>query len=184
MALPLQPSSSVFLYPSGSCLLLKQLTGHLASHHWLQWLSSMLYDLYIEIDWMALLNYHFAFHARCLTKTEGDYSHWSKIDGALQTQFLIGHPCIHLPRDKSMSSRPPLNITKQLCNDFNYRSCTHMKCPWIHKCKACDNSDHGYASCPNKSKSTWNAGRVRECFPSFNPHLQDEHLASSHYSTS
>ena len=61
-----------------------------------------------------------------------------------------------------------------------------MKCPWIHKCKACDNPDHGYTSCPNKSKSTWNAGRARESFPSFNPCpcLQDKHPASSHYSTS
>ena len=85
-----------------------------------------------------------------------------------------------------MSPRPLPNITKQTCNDFNYRSCTRMNCPQIHKCKACDNPDHGYTSCLNKSKSTWNAGRARECFPLFNPRpcLQDKHLASSHYSTS
>ena len=70
-----------------------------------------LYGLYIEYDWTALLNYHFAFHARRLMEmAKGDYSRWSEIDGALQTRFLIGHPHICLPRDKSMSSWPPVRV--------------------------------------------------------------------------
>jgi hypothetical protein len=61
-----------------------------------------LYDLYIEYDWTALLNYHFAFHARRLTDmTRGDYSRWGEIDGALQTRFLIGHPRTRAAKDKS-----------------------------------------------------------------------------------
>ena len=87
-----------------------------------------LYDLYIEYDWTALLNYHFAFHARRLMEmAKGDYSCWSDIDGALQNHFLIGHPRIRA-KDKPVPSRPTQDISKQTCNDFNFRTCTRVKC--------------------------------------------------------
>ncbi|KAF8501333.1 hypothetical protein JB92DRAFT_2571737, partial [Gautieria morchelliformis] len=52
-----------------------------------------LYTMYLEYEWTAVLNYHFAVHARRLTEmTHGDYSQWGEIDGTLRNCYLIGHP--------------------------------------------------------------------------------------------
>jgi len=110
-----------------------------------------LYDLYIEYDWTALLNYHFAFHAKHLQEMlRGDYSQWSEIDWALQTRFLIAHAFPHPSKDRTASPCPAADVSKQLCNDFNYHHCTWAKCPHIHKCKGCDSPNHGMSACSSK----------------------------------
>ncbi|KAF8580023.1 hypothetical protein K439DRAFT_1304214, partial [Ramaria rubella] len=53
----------------------------------------LLYTMYTEYEWMAVLNYHFAIHAKHLSEMSyGDYSHWGEIDGTLLNRYLIGHP--------------------------------------------------------------------------------------------
>ncbi|KAF8586874.1 hypothetical protein K439DRAFT_1306482, partial [Ramaria rubella] len=49
-----------------------------------------LYTMYIEYEWTAVLNYHFATHAKHLAEmTYGDYSRWGEIDGNLLNRHLI-----------------------------------------------------------------------------------------------
>jgi hypothetical protein len=93
-----------------------------------------LYTMYLEYEWMAVLNYHFAVHARHLTEmTHRDYSRWSEIYGTLVNHYLIGHPRTHTSKDKLNTVKPSVDISKQTCNDFNYRQCTRYKCSHIHK---------------------------------------------------
>jgi hypothetical protein len=110
-----------------------------------------LYTMYLEYDWTAVLNYHFTVHAKRLTEmTHGDYSHWGEIDGTLVNRYLIGHPRPRAFKDKSNAVKPSVDISKQTCNDFNYRQCTRTKCTRIHKCKTCDSTEHGQSSCLSK----------------------------------
>ncbi|KAF8577034.1 hypothetical protein K439DRAFT_1306264, partial [Ramaria rubella] len=49
--------------------------------------------LQMQYEWMTVLNYHFAIHAKHLSEMSyGDYSHWGEIDGTLLNRYLIGHP--------------------------------------------------------------------------------------------
>jgi hypothetical protein len=111
-----------------------------------------LYDLYIEYEWTSVLNYHFTFHAKRLTEmARGDYSHWGEIDGALQTKFLIGHPRARLSKERpSSSTSNGADVSKQICNMFNYGKCTRAGCKRIHKCKGCQSADHGQSTCSSK----------------------------------
>ncbi|KAF8592101.1 hypothetical protein K439DRAFT_1325900, partial [Ramaria rubella] len=113
-----------------------------------------LYTMYMEYEWTAVLNYHFATHAKHLAEmTYGDYSRWGEIDGNLLNCHLIGHPRARLYKDKPSAPKVASDISKQTCNDFNYRQCTRLKCACMHKCRTCDSTEHGHSSCPSKKSS-------------------------------
>ncbi|KAF8588818.1 hypothetical protein K439DRAFT_1299348, partial [Ramaria rubella] len=52
----------------------------------------ILYHLYMCYEWMAILQYHFTFHSRCLAEMRNDdYSGWRVIDAELASLHLYGN---------------------------------------------------------------------------------------------
>ncbi|KIJ31055.1 hypothetical protein M422DRAFT_53536 [Sphaerobolus stellatus SS14] len=119
-------------------------------HEYLTLLNRYAFDF----EWTAVLNYHFSFHARRLAKMlKGDYTSWGQVDNNLHNKFLLNNPRVRA-KDKSTASKASsssYDMSKQKCNDFNYRECSKgSSCTRIHKCRNCDSSDHGVSSCPSK----------------------------------
>ena len=113
---------------------------------------SLLNAMHLDYEWTAVLNYHFAVHALRLSEmAQGIYHLWGKIDTECQNRYLVGHTRTRTSRDRGSHKGVGDNSKTQTCNDFNFRTCYREKCTRIHKCRGCDNPDHGILKCPKKS---------------------------------
>ncbi|KAF8587742.1 hypothetical protein K439DRAFT_1311555, partial [Ramaria rubella] len=55
--------------------------------------TRILYQIYTQYEWAAVLHYHFLFHNRRLAEMrEGDYSGWRAMDAELASLYLYGNP--------------------------------------------------------------------------------------------
>jgi hypothetical protein len=117
-----------------------------------------LHALNLRYDWMAVLQYHMAFHGlRRREMINGDYTGWARSESELMTQFLWGH---ERKRSASGSASSMGSATKsgksliseQVCYAWNSGSCTVSSCKRKHECSKCHSKDHTDKECPKKDK--------------------------------
>ena len=111
---------------------------------------SSLYKLYLDCEWLQVLEYHFKFHNCHIVKMqEGQYGGWEQVDSNLMSIHLYRHLKTYQSKPNASSNwTSNKDVLKQVCNTFQYSKCTvPCKTGRIHKCQKCNSLDHGLPVC-------------------------------------
>ena len=76
---------------------------------------------------------------------------WNVIDNHLWSKCFSGSAKDTYHSNNQASSN---FCSQHTCDNFNYRSCTWVKCKFQHKCVKCNQTGHNQSQCHNSGKTT------------------------------